>query len=448
MAAATGYALNTGQRRPKSAVAERWLRDLKAASNGEDMFATPYADPDLVSLVRAGLGRDIATATAEGRKVIQTKDLLNARLRPELTWPVSGYLDRETLDRLRTAGTRELLLNSAGVPPAAPGAVQPGISGTVATSEGDVRTLAADQTLSRVLGTATVRPGTSVVAQQRFLAETAMIGLELPGSARTIVVAPPRRWSPDPALARSLLEDTASAPWLKPVSLRQAADGRPVRHTLVYPNAVRRYELGSRHLKQVYRLGDGIQKFVSIFDEPGDNILIRAIARTESSALRGRAKRAKKVRDEVDKAFGAELGKLRLLARQVSLPGESGPVPVTIANDLPDKTVKVRLQVESENSARLEIGDYSRLTRIGPNQKETIKINMRVFVNGPTNVTIRLETPDGKRLRHSMRVQVRTTAAGKVAVSITGVAIGILFLGIGIRVIRRSRRGEQSEGTE
>lgn len=447
MARSGGYVLGPGQRRPKSAVAERWLRDLKAASNGEDLFTTPYADPDVVALVRAGMSKDLASANAEAAEVVKTEGLLSARLRPELTWPASGYVDRDTLDRLRAGGAREVLLNSAGVPPAAGAPALPTAVGTLDTAAGAVKTLAVDQALSRILGTATRKPGASVVAEQRFLAETAMIGLEAPRAARTVVVAPPRRWSPEPALARALLEDTASVPWLRAVPLRQVAQGKAKRRALVYPDAIKRYELDTRHLAQVRKLRTGVERFISTFEDPNDNILIRGIARTESSALRGRSRRARALRAEVEKAYDQETGKLRLRALPVSLAGASGPVPVTIQNDLPDKTVKVRLQVDPENTARLKIEPYASLTTIGPNQKETVKINMRLLTNAPTNVTLRLETPDGKRLRHSRQLQVRTTAVGKVTITITGVALGVLFLGIGIRVIRRSRHRKETEGT-
>src|SRR5260370_26993713 len=72
---------------------------------------------------------------------------------------------------------------------------------------------------------------TKFSVQQRYLAETAMIAAERPNLARSIVVAPPRRWDPPAGLAGDLLAETVSAPWLPPVSLGQlAAAGHPTGH--------------------------------------------------------------------------------------------------------------------------------------------------------------------------------------------------------------------------
>ncbi len=46
-----------------------------------------------------------------------------------------------------------------------------------------------------------------------------MIAAEAPYSSRSVVVAPPQDWSPSQALAGDLLDETASAPWLKPATL-------------------------------------------------------------------------------------------------------------------------------------------------------------------------------------------------------------------------------------
>jgi hypothetical protein len=445
MTAAEGYVLSSGRRRPKNAAAGRWLADLKAATNGKELFGTPYADPDMVALVRAGMGKDITDAEARGREILQNKDLLTARTLQGTVWPISGYLDRETIERLRATGVREVLVNSAGVPPVDAPAVTPNASGVLATSQGRVKALVADQTVGQVLAGASRSPGSSVVTEQRFLAETALIGAELPGASRTLIAVPPRRWDPDPQLARALLEDTGSHPWLKPVSLRQVARSQPVRRTLLYPESAQKRELSRRYLAQVRTLHTRIDRFVSIFATPGDNGLSRGVARLESSALRGRLGTGARMRKQLEDALRGGLNKVRILAAPARLAGSSGRVPVTIDNGLQDKTIRVRLEARPQNSLRLQLDRSTYLLEIGPGQKETIKLNMRTRVNGRTTVDLQLETLDRKSLQKTMQLEVRTTAFGRVALTITACAVGVLCLGVGIRVIRRSRRRGEEE---
>ena len=61
---------------------------------------------------------------------------------------------------------------------------------------------------------------TPVLATQRFLAETLVLLGELPGTARSVLVAAPRTYDPDPAgLAAFLRATTDSIPWLDTVAL-------------------------------------------------------------------------------------------------------------------------------------------------------------------------------------------------------------------------------------
>ena len=126
-------------------------------------------------------------------------------------------------------GIRTVVLSSAAMPPAAPASYTPSAVTTTPDGEGgDMRVLLADSTLTQVLGSVRARstaPGASFAAQQRFLAETAMIAAQGGHLSRAIVVAPPRHWNPPAGLASALLQETTTAPWLSPVSAgRLAAD--------------------------------------------------------------------------------------------------------------------------------------------------------------------------------------------------------------------------------
>ena len=68
-----------------------------------------------------------------------------------------------------------------------------------------------------------------VLSQQRFLAETLLHCLELPNTPRLMVIAPPRRWDPNPRWAQALVQATRQATWLNPVTVDEAIrPGAPV----------------------------------------------------------------------------------------------------------------------------------------------------------------------------------------------------------------------------
>ncbi len=83
------------------------------------------------------------------------------------------------------------------------------------------------------------------LAEQRLLAELAMITAEAPNDSRTILLAPPRRWNPAAGYADALAADVSRIPWLTEVDALQAAGStEPVdRGPLAYPADARRHEI-------------------------------------------------------------------------------------------------------------------------------------------------------------------------------------------------------------
>ena len=83
-----------------------------------EVTASAYADPDVVALHRAGLDVDIALASTTARDLPQ--QLLTAPVGHGLAWPADGLADDGTLDVLRAAGARVVVLSAAALPPSPP----------------------------------------------------------------------------------------------------------------------------------------------------------------------------------------------------------------------------------------------------------------------------------------------------------------------------------------
>jgi hypothetical protein len=379
-----------------------------------------------------------------------------------------------------------VLLNGAEMPPRPQVAYSPSAASATGVNGAQLHVLLADPTLAQILaaphaevpgsmpapaaaqagGTqAPSSPGAAATAQaatfakeQWFLAETAMIAAELPGSARSVVVMPPRRWNPPAGMAGTLLQETGRAPWLRPASLAGLVTARHTEGNVprkpLPTLRVGSGELRARLLRQVRALTGQIHLFASILTAAGPHYLATATAALESSAWRG------------DKATQQQAGQLlhdvaayvRNLLRQVTivhtphvtLGGNSGLIPVSVRNSLPASLgdVRVRLEVKVPTPGRVVIGRYTQLITVAAGTQNVIKIPVRSVAAGSTALDLRLATPDGKLLPgQAASLTVQATHFGTLAIVIIVVALVVFVFTAAGRAIRRGAE-PADEGTE
>ena len=171
-----------------------FLGRLASLTASADVTASPYADPDVVALHRAGLDVDIALASTTARDLPQ--QLLGVPVAHGLAWPAGQVSDDGTLNVLRASGTRVVVLSAAAFPPSPAVSFTPSGSVDLATGGAPLRAALSDPAVSALVG-APVRGAPTVTAtsnvvvrRQTALAEIAMTTLELPTTPRTIVIAP------------------------------------------------------------------------------------------------------------------------------------------------------------------------------------------------------------------------------------------------------------------
>jgi hypothetical protein len=465
--------------RPKSAAAERWLADVKAAVDGQSYFATPYADPDVTALVRRGRAADLKDAySAASMEAAQTTF---GRAPAPAAWPPEGATDQNTLNQLSRIGSRVFLLSSDVLPGAPSLTYTPSAAIALPTSDGTKYAVAGDRPISSVIGADTHAPGAEVLAEQRFLAETALITAERPGLQRTVLVVPPRRWNPSERFAERLLADTTAARWLQPTTLDEvtrlatgdprgtsstgstggtggtggtgtAAGEAPAQRTFAgYPAAYQAHELSAAYLKSVRSIQVQARRFASIFDPPLTGY-DQGVLRLESSAWRGgrrAASRARAARNALRAQLTANMKQVYfVLNKGPSLAGEIGQVPVTIANDVPGHSITVHLEVTSAYPAKLQIGKFRSVVTIPPEKKVTIQIPMKAAANGKTDVRLALLSPGRRPIGVVRQMQVNATGFGRTALLITGGALVVLLLGVGVRVLRARRRDDVEDVDE
>jgi hypothetical protein len=454
-----GYTLKNakqpkGTSRPKSKAAENWLNQVRTAGN--PYFTTPYADPDAMALIRQKLARHLTVAY---RNMKIAGEVLGRPPASGVCWPIGGAAGQQTLDSMAGNGCGTFLMSSdVLLPPDQSGAA--GATTSLEAAGRNRRTLAYDATISDVVSADVTAPGAALLAEQRFLAETAMFTAEQPSRSRTLVIVPQRHWSPTPAFAGDLLTYSANAQWLKAVPLSAIEKATPTQRTFTgYPAGLERHELGATYLKNVRDVATAAVRFSNIFDPPA-NAYELAVLRMESAWWRGRDRQARAFRQTVDSALDGAISQVHLVTnKRIGLAGNSGFIPITVANDLKNRSVGVVLRVTTQNPRRLMIGGGTRVEngsgrewylKIGPERKETVRIPVEANANGYTDLSLELLAPQPRRKFGQDRfITVHTTGYGRMALLITGGGLAVLFLGVGARVlrVRRRREAEESDGT-
>ncbi|TDD73254.1 DUF6049 family protein, partial [Actinomadura rubrisoli] len=444
------YLLASGKK-VKSPAAATWLAALKQASRGDPYFTVPYADPDIVALVRHKMTRYI-TAAYDPRNTGLVAQALGRPASAHIAWPPGGVAGPGSLDLLAKLDLKSggsFLMSSKYFQDAAQGGAANATTVVPTSSQGAKKALLYDDKLNEIVSDGTRTPGGALLAEQRFLAETAMIAGEAPNVQRTVVVAPDRNWNPAPAFAKNLLIYTRDAPWMRETPLNKIEASRPQGRVFNgYLDEYGQYELGAPYLNQVWAIGRRARAFASVMVPPIKISYERALLRAQSASWRGKGVRAKSARDALSAGLKAEMGKVYIVtakSRRSNMAGSSGKLPVTVKNTLRNQTVKVRLSVVSENSAKLRLGRLEpeeAVIELRPGEQVQRWIPAKASGNGNFKVFLRLEVPNaaGRTYGDRVTLTVRTTGYGRLALLITGGALAVLFVGVGVRAIRARRR--------
>jgi Family of unknown function (DUF6049) len=439
---------------PPSGAAQSWLRDLSRVTAGQQVFLTPYGDTDVAALSHAGPDGDLSRAFA-ARTVGQ--QILHLPSAGDIAWPDDGLADSSVLGNLAESKIKTVVLDSGVMPPSGlQPTYTPSAQASAASGLGTrLNVLLADDPITQILRSgSSARPGTAFATGQRFLAETAMIVAERPQLARSLVVAPPRRWNPAPDLPDDLLSETVHAPWLKPTSLAALA---AVKHPTGQVHRKRPPDrlankggLSATYLTQVGSLDKAAVVQGSIFIPPDPDYLGTSLAALESSAWRGGANVAR-VREglirRVSRYLTAQGRRVSIIDRgQITLSGSSGKVPISITNRLP-RSVQVQLHARVPPDNRLTVGSFDNRVSIPSGKTLTIRVPVHAPTVGVTYVTLGLLAPDGKPLPGTLvRLSVHATRFGTLALVIICAALAVFVLTAFARAVRRARRDGRGGG--
>ena len=445
-----GYRVTTGRATEPGggkSDATAWLTSLRTAVSRGEVLSLPYADPDIVAAARAGLGNEVQIAIAKGQT-----SLANALGTSTLAyaWPPNGFVDLRTLDSLFAASVQTVVLDGAALPIlGGEPAETPGAHATVHAHDGDLDALLVDDGLRAVIAAGMANPDLEPLALQRFLAELLMVQAELPSDQRALVVAPDRRWAPDPAFAAALLADTGKVPWVQPVPLSAVLDNpvstKVTREPLTYPLQARASELSPSYLSRVRKAKGRADAFAAIV-APGatqSRDFDDAVLRTMSSAWRDDHSGAELRLSAVRAALSSTMRLVRIATGQrsfVTLTSNSGTVPVTVSNEL---DIPVHVVVGITSGLHLKVaGNGRKFEVIPPHRRIPIDVKATAQTSGVFPLVVTLYTPTGQTYQQ-VQLFVRSTAYGVVALLITGGATAVLMIAVVVRLIRRVVRARR-----
>jgi hypothetical protein len=417
---------------------ERRITDL-AARHGP--WVLPDTDADLAAFAGIPAGESLV------RSFVQRADQVAESLhgRSDIAWPADGgyTATREgALRRLFRVPSLAGQVTSASVLAPA-GAVNTPSAAQRSTT--GLPLLAYDDALSGLLAR-TTSAADGVLSTQQFVADSVALLNELPGTeGRSVFVAAPRSFNPDPATARSFFAAAATIPWLAPTTTDTAlARARRAVSTPAAP--VTRPSLpaaGGRAVLTTAKVGELEQtvrtvRGVAQIRDDGDAFLrtwTRAAEQLASTRWRAAPTAWNTLSGRVSEAARQTTTAVKVSASTINFLADSGRLQITVTNDLAVPVDDVKLTVEASNP-RLRIDSQPPVLRIGPKSRATVTVRVTALAAGPVPLRTTLTTPDGTVIGQGADVQVRVTPTGHwIYWGLGGVAGAILLLGI-VRTFR------------
>ena len=464
----SGYRIRTG---PSSAskgaggpAADAFLTALTQAAGPGEVLALPYADPDVTALTRSGSGFDQDLARAGALAGTEVKQALRVDPITGVAWPPTGPVSGAALNAYARGGAKALVLDPSayGQPDSEP-ARTPGARTLLPASDfgSAVDGLVLEPYLSDLVTGLDTGASGSRLAEQRFLAETAIIAAERPQESRTLLIAPARRGDVDVRAAFSALRDLGRVPWLCPVRLSavvaatdtcadEAASGMVERADRGALSTNRTEGLSSNYLTLLGKdraVADQLTGAV-LSDEPTvqpdvakiTGQLRRAFARAESSAWREDAATARQQAALLHRHLLGLVDDVTVYGGQVLLTSTSGRLQASLENRL---SVPIRVRLRFDGGSAID-PVMTGIIEVTPGNAVPASVPVQTRKSGQyvVKATVLDRTGAAFPLGANPRtddIVVRSTGYGRLALAVTIGGAGVLFVAAGFRIFRRAR---------
>jgi hypothetical protein len=430
----------------RSAVEER----IRGAAAQHSPWVLPDTDADVAAVADAEATSGLMSELI-GRSTAVARALDG---RADVAWPADGRYTAAREDALRQLFSSQPRL---GAQLAAQSTLPLGGNTQDAhrRSADGLPVLGYDDGLSALFAQTSSPAGASLGLQQ-FIADTVALLDERPGtSGRSVLVAAPRSFDPDPTAAAGFLQAVGGIPWLEPVSTstlladakravpmpkqvgtRPTPQGTPTAST--DPYSTKRPPLTPRRLRDLEESEQTVRG-VGLIRDDGDAFTRtwgRAAEQLASSRWRAFPAGWTKLNAQITAATRETTSSIEVSRRNINVLAETGRLQITVTNDLDVAVENVKLTLEPANP-RLRIDSQPPVMRIGANSRATAVVSVTTLAAGPVPIRTTLTTPDGTVIGQGADVLVQVTPTGDwVYWTLGGFAGIILLLGIW-RSVRR-----------
>lgn len=406
--------------------ARTWLARFVAVAARQRVLALPFGDVDLAAAARYEPGLyDLAREQSE-----LFLDSLEVPSAPALV-PPSGLLSDAGL-ALAGDGAPAVLLSTAAVPGSAE--ADPALVPETFTA-GGVTASTYDEALATG-GPGPNDPLAPVALRQRILAEAAIRSLT--GDERRLLVTLPASFDPGPGGDRFFTGLDRPFVGLQTV-LPTADETTPELAGLDYPQRQLERELPAAQLTSTQRLidlGGVLDRLLPETDTVALDVLREALA-TASYQVREDTFTASIAAQRSASWIAQRLASVTISAPEfVILASEEGPFAVTLENGL-DQPVELRIRARTDGDLVIKAPQTIELEA---GTSRTLTLSARAETIGVHPVTLVTTDSAGTPLGTSEDISIRSNQVGRIIWVIMGAGVGILFLAIAVRLVRRFRR--------
>lgn len=414
-----------------------WLSALDSGAAERDVFALPYADPDLAAVARAGatsLAQQADTLTGAMPWVNDIGALTGLQLAPD------GTTDAATLDEAAQLGASAVVVDPSALTPTTDLTYTPTGRATVRTAAGSIAALVPDPTLSSLLRS----PGSDspAVAAQRLLAETAVITRERPSQDRHLLVTVGRDWTPTTAVSAAQLAALESAPWvaMEPLSKLISSASPDVERDPLPTTAAVPTELPAPDVATIASEQNTLETFASIVPNPAellDGVQESVLGPLSVGWRADTAGRATLLASLLKDLRARRTGLSIIQGSNVTLISQSSEVPISLRNSL-DQNATVTLRLTPRNGC-LVVPDAPTVV-VPAHQTASFRVPFNAVASCNVVVDVSVLTSDGTPVADPTRFTVSVHADWENVG--TAVVAGLLVVGLIVGLLRTVRRGQ------
>ena len=448
---------------PDSSNATAWLTEAKTVlgSTDSELWQLPSTDPDLGSLSNATTAQAeqfLSEAARESTTGTTVKSVVGRDAQGLLAWPADGQVNSTTLKLADSIDPAAVVVDSNSIGLSVEN--QEYTPTGRASANGKSNLAVGDTALDAIMSGDSADAGyvsngsnSSLLAGQRLLAQTALISLEEPNLARSVMMTLPRNATTS-AADMGVLKVLQSASWVSSSGLssllKESSDSSASTATPSRSSSVASTDLTGSQLSSAISLQSQLTLYQSILTKSDTTTagFADAVLRTVSNSWRGNAAGWKTFESAVSSRLTSQTALVYLIPKSdLTLSGTSGSIPFTVVNHL-SQDVKLGLTVETSPSGLNVTQIPARTFPAGGSTTVEVKVSTKV-ASSTYQVTAFLVTASGAHYGTAksgglQSLQVTVTSIGFVALLLFAGSAALLVFAVGLRIYR-GRKGSRSE---